>query len=377
LISEQGAAHIVANELGVKLIDMSNLQVKNILVGMRNVEVTGKVVRTYELREFETENRKGKVGSMLIADDTGMIRDVLWNEQADLLQNVRQDDIIKIQSAYVRDNQGRKELHLNERSKVIINPEGVTVKTSAEPERKKLQDVSADDQNLEVLATIVQVYEPRFFEICPECGKRLRLQDGSFVCDAHQKVTPSYGYVMNLFLDDGTGNIRTVLWRRQVQSLLNLTNEQVLKFREDPVSFEPLKNELLGNMVKVVGRIKKNEAFDSLELVPNRVIRNPDPEEELKKIKQALPESKEDVPVASEQKEESEESEQQDVAKPEDPPAKESLAEPKNEPAEELAEQEAEPKSEEEDLDLSKELDLEEELVSIDDLEEIDKQNAK
>ena len=40
LVSREGAAHIVASELGIKLVDQlsGRLQIKNILNGMRDVE---------------------------------------------------------------------------------------------------------------------------------------------------------------------------------------------------------------------------------------------------------------------------------------------------------------------------------------------------
>ena len=41
LISKEGAAHIIANELGVKLFEEGNLKIKDILPGMRSVETSG------------------------------------------------------------------------------------------------------------------------------------------------------------------------------------------------------------------------------------------------------------------------------------------------------------------------------------------------
>src|SRR3989338_8000605 len=60
LISREGAAHIVANELGIKLFEnvTGKLQIKNIVPGLRNVETVGKVLQAYELREFNTNNRQ-------------------------------------------------------------------------------------------------------------------------------------------------------------------------------------------------------------------------------------------------------------------------------------------------------------------------------
>ena len=104
LISEEGAAHIIANELGIKLFEVSGkLQVQNILAGMSNVEVSGKVVKKYEVREFATEKRKGKVGSFLIADETGLIRVVLWNDQTDLFEKFNEGDVVRINNGPFRD----------------------------------------------------------------------------------------------------------------------------------------------------------------------------------------------------------------------------------------------------------------------------------
>src|SRR3989338_1478162 len=75
LVSKEGAAHIIANEMGVKIFEVTSgkLKVKNLLQGMKNVELQGVVRRIYEVREFKTEKREGKVGSFLFADDSGIV----------------------------------------------------------------------------------------------------------------------------------------------------------------------------------------------------------------------------------------------------------------------------------------------------------------
>jgi len=45
-----------------------------------------------------------------------------------------------------------------------------------------------------------------------------------------------------------------------------------------------LKNDLLGNIIKVIGRASKNEVFNRIEFVPSMVFPNPNPEEELKRL---------------------------------------------------------------------------------------------
>ena len=89
LISKEGAAHIIANELGIKLFEPGGKkQIKGILPGMRNVTVVGKVQDVYEAREFSVGSRQGRVGNFLLGDETGMIRVVLWNDQVDNLNKL-------------------------------------------------------------------------------------------------------------------------------------------------------------------------------------------------------------------------------------------------------------------------------------------------
>ncbi len=287
LVSEEGAAHIIANELGIKIFDVSGeLKIKDILVGMKSVDVVGKVVRKYELREFNTEKRKGKVANLSLADDTSAIRVVFWNDKTDDFKQIKEDDILKIKGAYVRENTGRKELHLGDNSHVIINPKGIEVSVRERPEydRKHISEL-ADGMSAEILGTIVQVFDMRFFEVCPKCNKRLRLRGESFECDEHGQQQPSYNYILNVYLDDGTSNIRVNFWKQQSQRLLKLDDTQMLRFK-DSAEFEKYKTDLLGEQIKVLGRAKTN-MMQHLEFTADIVFTNLNPEHEIEMLDHA------------------------------------------------------------------------------------------
>ncbi|MBW2976360.1 DUF2240 family protein [Candidatus Woesearchaeota archaeon] len=288
LISKEGAAHIVANEFGIRVFDSftGKLQIKNILAGLRNVETVGKVLQAYELREFTTNERQGKVASLIIGDETGTVRVVMWGEQAENIKKIERGNTLKIIGGYVRDNNGNIELHLNERSQLIINPEGETVGNVKQQsaERKSINQLTERDSTVEILGTIVQIFDPRFFEICPECGKRAKNAEGSFVCDTHKEIEPDYSYVLNLIVDDGTENIRAVFFRESMENLISMGRGKILGYKDNPEQFEAVKTELLGNIVKIKGRVKKNLFFDRLELLANEALLNPDPEEEIKRL---------------------------------------------------------------------------------------------
>ncbi len=287
LISKEGAAHIIANELGIKLFEIGGkLQIKNILTGMRNVEIAGRVRNIFPVNEFQTaEGRKGKVASLMVEDESGLIRLTLWHGQTDNIEKLKQGDIIKIVGGYVRENNGRKEIHLNERSKLVINTEGEVVGEYKRPvaERKEIKDLSEGDVAV-LLGTVVQVFDPKFFTTCPECRKKPQQKDNLFICSKHGTIMPEWSYVLNLFLDDGSSNIRSVFFRDQVEKLLNKTKEEILKYKDSPEQFNEIKTELLGNIIKLEGRTVKNQFFDRLEFIANKVELNPNPEEEIKRL---------------------------------------------------------------------------------------------
>ncbi len=287
LISKEGAAYIVANELGVKLIQPNeSLKIKNILSGMRNVEFTGKVTRIFDVVNFERDGRKGKVMSFFVADETGQIRVTAWHDAVNMLSSLSQGDIVKISGAYVRENNGQKEVHLNERSKVIVNPPGITVdaKDFNARKRKLIVQLEDNEENVEVFATIVDIYDIRFFTVCPECGKRTTQKEDGLYCDVHGKVSLYYSYLLNLVLDDGTGNIRTVLFKNQVQRLLNKTNEEILVYVNEPEKFSDIKTSLLGEQIKIIGRVVTNERFERKEIIAQLVFTDVDAEEEMKSL---------------------------------------------------------------------------------------------
>jgi len=288
LISEEGAAHIIANELGIKLFDYSGrLQIKNILPGMRSIEVLGAVQRVFETREFKNDQRSGKVGSFMISDETGSIRIVCWNTQADSIKDLKENDVVKIVSAYVKENNnGFKELHLNDKSRLIINPEGekVEVKSLKNSTRKKIEELREGEANIEILGYITQSFDIRFFEICPKCNKRAKkTSEESYTCERCGLIKPDFNYVFNIILDDGSDSIRAVFFGKNVEELLEKKGADVIVFKENPASFDDVKHDLLGKLVKVVGYAKKNTLFDRLEFVVSNVI-TPDPEEELRRL---------------------------------------------------------------------------------------------
>ncbi len=79
LISKDGAAQVIAAELGISF-DNEKLKIEELLPGMRKVNTFGKVVNIFPVRSFKTKKGDdGKVVNLFIADDTSNIKVVLWD----------------------------------------------------------------------------------------------------------------------------------------------------------------------------------------------------------------------------------------------------------------------------------------------------------
>ncbi|MBU1111655.1 MAG: OB-fold nucleic acid binding domain-containing protein [archaeon] len=293
LISEEGAAHIISNELGLELFaenvgkSAGRLKVREIYAGMKNVEAAVKIIQKYDVREFKKDTWSGKLCAMFVGDESGTMRVVFWNDQVNMIKDVKEGDILLVKEAYVKEGlKGQKELHLGKEGTVDINPSGINidaVRKTSEFTRKSIEALQGDEDSIELMGTIVQVFDPRFFHVCPDCGKRVNQVGEEFSCQEHGTVAPVLSYVMNLILDDGSGNIRAVLWKNQTNHLLDKTEEDLAVFKEDPNVFEDIKNDLLGEQLNLMGRVRRNEMFDRLEFNV-QIVGKADPEKEAARL---------------------------------------------------------------------------------------------
>ncbi len=282
LISREGAAHIIANELGVKVFDAASstrrYQIKELNPLQKYVEVLAKVIRLYEVRTFQREERTARVCSMLIGDETGACRLVLWDEKLiDLVANnkIKENDLILVKNAYIKENNGFKEIHLGSNAQLEINPEGeslgeVQQSQKRETPRKKLNELKENDY-AEVFGFIVQVFDPAFYDACPECNKKLEKSETLYTCKEHGAVEPNPVMILNFILDDSTDNMRVVCFRDIAESVLGLSTKEVQTMKEDITKMQELKEKLSAKPLLVIGRVRKNEMFDRLELTANEV----------------------------------------------------------------------------------------------------------
>ncbi len=122
LISPESAARLVAAELG--RVEMRIDSISSIRKGSGAV-VEGYIENIGEVREFTTKNgRSGKVLHVIISDDTGSCRLVLWNRDTLLGEKLKEGMRVRIVNGKVKDGAYGLEISLSKWSSVWVEVEG-------------------------------------------------------------------------------------------------------------------------------------------------------------------------------------------------------------------------------------------------------------
>ncbi|MBN2203356.1 MAG: DUF2240 family protein [Candidatus Aenigmarchaeota archaeon] len=276
LVSKDGAAYIIAKELGVELFPKKQerrLQIKNIVPKIRILNIKARIARIFPVKEFESKGRKGKVASIVLADESGTIRLTLWDAQTEIIGKVKEGMAVEVFGGYTRpDPRGGAEIRLSKTGglKLLDDSElPELAKTAPAPSAKQFSTIEKlkEGDMTEIRAAVVQLFETNFFyTVCPECGKRVT-KDNDYTCADHGKVEPKKNMVLSGVVDDGTGNIRVVFFRDNALKLIGMSMDEVLD-KEDTF-FGDL--DVLGKEFLISGRVRKNKMFKRLEFVANDV----------------------------------------------------------------------------------------------------------
>ena len=269
LISKEGAAQVVAAELGISF-DNEQLKIEELLPGMRKANVTGKIISLYPVRSFKTKaGDPGKVLNMLLADETGNIKVVLWDTNSIAYfekGEIKEGDVVDIVNGSTRDN----ELHLGSFSEIKLSSKLIDeVKTGKTFREKKLRELKPSD-SAKIRAFILQLFDPKFFYVCPTCGKKAIQEDGGFMCAEHGKVSADKRALINVIIDDGSESIRSVAFQENILKM-GLTE------LEDIEELSRQRQDLLGKEMLFQGTVRSNKMFNTPEFIIESVEEvNPD-----------------------------------------------------------------------------------------------------
>lgn len=182
LCDDKTAALLVAHELGID----TTVQIGQIDGQTRAVAFVGKLSRTSPTREFSRNGEVGYVANLVVSDETGSIRVVLWNDLAKHVEQLQIGQTLKIGGVV---KEGPYGLEVNAREIEVDESVPKTEVTSSK-DKETIADLIAGLNAVEISGVILDVGSVRTF------SKR----DGSV------------GKVSNITIGDETGRVRVTLW---------------------------------------------------------------------------------------------------------------------------------------------------------------------
>lgn len=273
LISKEGAAQVIAAELNVNF-DKQLIKISQMISGMRKVNLIGKIIEISPIRKYSKNGRTGRIASFILADDTSNIRVVLWDENhIDLIfkGEINENSFVEITNASIRNG----ELHLGSFSDIKISGKMINnIVIERQFLEKEIVNFSVNE-NVVVRAFIVNVFTPKFFEICPECSKKVIENE----CNEHGKVIPEKRCLLGLIIDDGTASIRATIFQDALKKLFSIDD------LENAEVFAIKKQDFLGKEMIFKGQIRKNSIFYNDDFIINE-IKDVDLDELIKKLEQ-------------------------------------------------------------------------------------------
>lgn len=216
LLTDEGAAYMVANDLGIDLsserVLRTRMTIRDLAVGASDVTMDGTVMTVNQVRDFRrNDGREGKVARIVIADETGMVNVVLWDDKAEIAEHkLTKGDVVRVNHGYVRAGlDGKPELNVGQRGSVVILPPNLRADASYAFKEvdKKIRDIGEGDSYVNLIAFVKEVPPASIF----------RRSDGR------------EGKVVRARLADETGRIVAVFWDEKTELIQKARGDDCVK----------------------------------------------------------------------------------------------------------------------------------------------------
>ncbi|MBS7636468.1 hypothetical protein KEJ37_03885 [Candidatus Bathyarchaeota archaeon] len=214
LISSEVLLQMIAAELGVEVaankIEEPTLLLGNLVPGLNDVTVAGRVVAIFPPKhQGGRKKEKARTASLIIADKSGAISVVLWNDKTVYAEQdkVRIGQILRFRHGYTKEGRlGNVELHMGEKGEIEIEPE------NAEAELfPKITELATKIGALSAFKRVNII------------GKVKKI----FRASAFTRQDSTTGKVMRLTLFDETGEVSVIIWNDKVDEAEKLVKEGV------------------------------------------------------------------------------------------------------------------------------------------------------
>ena len=205
LIADTTLLRLVAARYGVETsqdrVYDHMLSISDLVPNLNDVTVAGRVVAVYPSRTFEGK-KPGKYASLMITDKDSLLRVMLWNDMADLVEagKLKAGQIVRFSHGYTREDfSGKAELHLGGKSEIEIEPQNEKAEEYPSIDRfaTKIREIAKTHRNIHVTGAVKKIFPSSTFT----------------------RSDTSAGTVLRLMLADCTGEIPVVVWNEKAEEL--------------------------------------------------------------------------------------------------------------------------------------------------------------
>lgn len=206
LLGDETLLRLIAAKLGVVVqqnVFQSNgvLSSSKLFRGLYDVTVAGRLVAVFPVKTFQGQEKSGKFASIMVGDNEGLIRVMLWNERADIVEKgeLKAGQAVRLLHGYTReDRYGKTELHLGTKSLIELQPEAKNGDyPPLEKFTAKISALNSNSGNVHIVGTVKAVY-----------GK-----------SGFTRNNDTDGVVMRLALRDDSGEATVVVWNEKVDEI--------------------------------------------------------------------------------------------------------------------------------------------------------------
>ena len=253
-------------------------KIEELKEGMQNIDILARVVRAFPARKFVRENKEGKVAGFEISDGKDSIRASAWNELAEEVERLSQNDLIKIENAYAKQGLRGIEVHLGWQARIIKEPKtSEKIPEIAQRQYPKEKFIDLEDSKMfEQKALILDLnFGKLFFEVCPKCGRKPERIEEALVCEnCGQIAQTEKRLAVSAMLDDGSAVMRASFFGKQAEELVGMTAKELEASEKEGKlneTMQKLFEKVAGEEIVVQGIARTNTMSGKLEITARNV----------------------------------------------------------------------------------------------------------
>ena len=205
LLGDETLLRLIAAKFGVQvqqntIQNCGVLSTSRLFAGLYDVTVAGRLIAVFPAKTFQGAEKSGKFATLMLADKEGLLRVVLWNEKAELVERgeLQTGQIVRLVHGYTKqDKYGKTELHLGNKSQIEFEPTVKEDYLSIEKFTAKIDTLNINSGNVHLSGEVKEV-----------------LSESSFI-----RSDTSVGTVTRLTLVDDSGLVTVVFWNEKATEL--------------------------------------------------------------------------------------------------------------------------------------------------------------